>query len=117
MKKLVMVGVAIVSGAILGAVLAYVAIIWYVDRHPVLKTAVAAQYVSEQGLCSSGLDYVTSRPYWCEDSVLNVEPSIPYTVTSYGTVRLQLTASDASLQWGDLIDGSIINSNIIQGSI
>jgi hypothetical protein len=72
MKKLILGGVAIVVATILGAILAYLAIIWYVDRHPTAKASVASKYVSEQGLCNSGLDYSTSKPYWCKPSVLTV---------------------------------------------
>src|SRR4051812_30661991 len=77
------------AALILAAVLAYRVMVWSIDRD-VHKMSVEGSYVR----------YTTD--------LLKVGRPEPYTVTSYGTVRLQLTASDASLQWGDsdLIDGS-----------
>jgi hypothetical protein len=106
MKKVIVGGLVVLGATILGAILAYLAIIWYIDRHPVVKTATAALYVSEQGLCGHGLEYITSKPYWCKPSVLKVTNNYEYQDASSPQVtaninKLEPKVSDAYLQWGN----------------
>lgn len=87
------------AAIIVASVLAYRVISWWIDRD-----------LAKVGAESSYVRYSTD--------LLKVGQPDLYTVTR-GNVRLQVTASDAFLQWGDsgVIDGSVVNSNVIQGSI
>lgn len=71
-----------VAAVITASVLAFRAMQWKIDQDLKAK-ATAASYVR-----------------YSNDSLAVGQPDL-YTITSYGEVRLQLTASDAFLQWGE----------------